>query len=423
MSTAISRRKLMQTAGQAAVGAALTSVLPATAAERRRSIGANDRIRIGIIGCGDRGRNAHMRGIYKHLKETNFEVVAVADPWRVAREEANALVKEWFGRDAQQFVSYRDLVSVKDLDAVMISSPDNHHTDHLEAASKCGLHAYTEKPLGVDLEEVKRAVDAVKKAGTVVQVGTQLRSLPGIAGARELFRTGVFGQISRIEERRNSEKPYWYRYVKEVREQDVDWKEFLGRAKKRPFNSDNWSGWYGYYDFSRGPIPQFGSHFIDLINYITECTFPESCVCLGMVNKTWKDEHNFTCPNVVQATWTYPEGFLMSVSNNLTNSGGSHRKIYGDKGSMDLSKWGAPTYDCEGSPRRDGSIRGKNEVAQIDQPDHFLDWLQCMRSGKTPNASIDAGYQHAVPVIMAQISYESGRKTVYDPVKRKISFA
>ena len=421
MNVHLSRRNLLKIAGSAAAATALSSCV--SAATRRRSIGANDRIRIGMIGCGDRGRNAHMKGVYKHVKETNFEIVALADPWRVAREQANGLVKEWFGRDAQQCVSYRQLLELNDIDAVMIASCDLHHTAHLEATARAGKHIYCEKPLAVEFPDLVRAVDAVKAAGTVVQVGTQIRSLPSIVGARDLFRTGIFGKLSRVEECRNAERPYWYHYLKDVREQDVDWNEFLHGLPARPFRSDIYSGWYGHYEFSRGPIPNLGAHFIDLMNFITGATFPTSCVCLGGISPTWQDEHAFTNPTVIQATWTYPDGFLVSSSNNLANGAGCIRKLYGDKGSLDISNWSKPTYDCEGAPRRDGAIRGKNEVTPVEHPDHFLNWLQCLRSGETPNASIDAGYQHAVPVIMAMKSYETGRKTVYDPIKRSITTA
>lgn len=420
MKSQISRRNLLKTAGATAAATALSSCV--SAATRRRSIGANDRIRIGIIGCGDRGRNAHMKGLYKHLEEMNFEIVAVADPWRIAREEANGMAKEWFGRDALQCVSYRQLLDCKEVDAVTIASPDHVHTLHLEAAARAGKHIYVEKPMAYDFNSLVRAVDAVKAAGTVVQVGTQLRSLPGIVGARDLFQTGIFGQLSRVEECRNSEKPYWYRYLKDVKEEDVDWKEFLNGRPMRPFRADLYSGWYGYYEFSKGPTPGFGAHFIDMMHFITGAKFPQSCVCLGGTY-TWKDEHKFTNPDCIQATWVYPEGFLVSVANNMGNSGGNTRKFYGDKGVLNVDNWAAPTYNCEGSPRRDGTIRGKNDVKLVDHPDHFLDWLQCMRSGETPNAPINAGYQHAVAVLMAMESYETGRKTIYDPVKRKITTA
>ena len=416
------RRDFLKTSAGLALGAALASTGRLTAAERKRALGANDRIRIGIIGCGDRGCNAHMEGIYKHVAATNFEIVAVCDPWRVAREQANAKVKAWFGRDAVQCVSYRELLALDHLDAVMIASPDHLHTTHLEAAARAGKHIYVEKPLATEMDNLVRAVDAVTQAGTVVQVGTQIRSLPGIVGARDLFRTGIFGKLSRVEECRNGEKPYWYRYLKDVKAEDVDWKEFLLDRPMRPFRADVYSGWYGHYEFCRGPISNLGAHFIDLVHFITGAKFPASCVCAGGTF-TWQDEHQFTTPDCVQATWIYPEGFLVSSSNNLGNGFGSGRKFYGDKGVLKADNWTTPTYSAEGAPRRDGSIRGENPVPPVERPDHFLDWLQCLRSGGTPHAPIEAGYQHAVAVLMAKESYETGRKTIYDHQQRVIRTA
>lgn len=415
------RRNFLKTSAGLAAGAALAS--PLTAAQRTRSIGANDRIRIGQIGCGSRGRTAHMTGIHKHLKETNFEIVALADPWGKARAEANAKVKEWFGRDAKQFVSYRDLLAMKDVDAVMIASPDHLHTLHLEAAAKAGKHIYAEKPLATEMDKLVRAVDAVKAAGTVVQVGTQLRSYPSIAGAREVMRSGILGKISKIEENRNGERPYWYQYLgRDVKQADVDWKEFLGDRPMRPFNAEMYSAWYGHYDFCQGPVPQWGAHFLDTAHYIMDSKMPESCMCTGGIF-TWKDEHKFTTPDCVTATWIYPEGYMLTSANNFGNSAGNTRKFFGTQGTLDLANWNAASYSAEGGPKRDGKIRGKVDVKPIERPDHFLNWLQCMRTGETPNASIDAGYQHAVAVLMAVVSYETGKKTIYDAAKRTIRTA
>ncbi len=415
------RRDFLKTSAVLATGAALAR--PLTAAERKRSIGANDRIRIAQIGCGNRGRTAHMTGIYKHVKETNFEIIAVADTWSKAREEANAKVKEWFGRDAKQFASYKDVLAMKDVDAVMIATPDHLHTTHLEAAAKAGKHIYVEKPLATEFDKLIRAVDAVKAAGTVVQVGTQLRSYPSIVGAREVLRSGVLGKINKIEENRNGEKPYWYQYLdRDVKESDVDWKAFLGDRPMRKFNPEMYAAWYGHYDFCQGPVPQWGAHFLDTAHFMMDAKFPESCMCTGGIF-TWKDEHKFTVPDCVTATWIYPEGYMLTSANNFGNSGGNTRKFFGTKGTLDLANWNAASYSAEGGPKRDGKIRGKVDIAPIERPDHFLNWLQCLRTGETPHASIEAGYLHAVAVLMAVVSYETGKKTVYDHTKRALRTA
>ncbi len=413
MQGSCSRRQFLKTASAGAAAVALS------AAGYRRVLGANDRISIGIIGCGSRGVGAHMPGIHAHDKEQNIEVTAVCDPWRLRREEASAKAKEWYGREARPFASYRDLLALKDVDAVMIASCDHQHATHLEAAARAGKDAYCEKPLAKGFEELKRACDAVKAAGRVVQVGTQLRSLPSFAGCREVYKTGILGKVGRIEQCRNETQPYWYAYVKDVKEQDVDWKEFLLDRPARPFDPVLYSGWYGYREFSDGSVPGLGSHFIDLVHYITGAKFPTSCVCLGGTF-TWKDERKFTCPDHVQALWVYPEGFMVSYSTNFGNGSGNSFKAFGDQGVLDMVNWTAPVLTAEGGSKGKGLIRGRDPVKEVPMPDHFLDWLQCLRTRKTPNASIDAGYQHAVAVIMAMQSYDSGRRTVYDAEKREI---
>jgi len=411
MKSYYSRRKFLKAAGSAAIALSAVSY--------GRVIGANDRLSIGIIGCGGRGLGSHMPDIHKHSENQNAEITAVCDPWRLRREEAAAKVKEWFGREARQFSSYRDLLALKDVDAVTIASCDHQHTTHLEAAAKAGKDVYCEKPLAMDFEKLCKTYDAVKEAKIVVQIGTQLRSLPSFTGCRELYKTGILGTVSRIEQCRNGEQPYWYSYVKDVKEQDVDWKEFLMDRPARSFDPVLYSGWYGYREFSDGPVPGLGSHFIDLVHYITGAQFPISCVCLGGTF-TWKDEHKFTCPDHVQALWIYPEGFMVSYSTNFGNGSGNSFKIFGDEGVLDMVDWMAPVLTAEGGGKRKGKIRGKNPVQEVQRPDHFLDWLQCIRSRQTPNASIEAGYQHAVACLMAVRAFDTGKRMIYDHAKRQI---
>ena len=413
MRYAFTRREFLKSA-------AGTAVLASTAASYARVVGANDRISIGMIGCGDRGRGAHMAGVHPFDKEQNVEFTAVCDPWRVAREKAGELVKQWYGREARVFSSYRDLLELKDVDAVMIASCDHVHTTHLKAAAKAKKDVYCEKPLAKDFEKLKSACDAVKAAGVVVQIGTQLRSLPTFTGCRELYKTGILGKVARIEQCRNGAQPYWYGYLKrEVRKEDVDWKEFAGDAAAGEFDAIKYSGWYGYREFSDGPVPGFGSHYLDLVHYITGATFPTRCVCMGGTY-TWKDEHQFTCPDHVQAMWEYPEGFMVHYSSNLGNGSGNTFKMFGDVGTLDMVNWNAPVLTAEGGSKNKGAIRGTKAVEGVERPEHFLDWLQCLRTRKTCNAPIEAGYQHAVGCLMAVRAYDSGKRQVYDTEKREI---
>jgi predicted dehydrogenase len=413
MSPSASRRDFLKTASLTATAWTMS------AASYARVVGANDRISIGVIGCGGRGRNAHMPGVHAHSESQNCEITAVADPWRQRREAAAEMANQWYGRPARSFVSYRDVLALPDVDAVMIASCDHQHTTHLEATAKAGKDVYCEKPLGMDFQRVKRAVDAVNESGIVCQIGTQIRSLPTSTGCRELFQTGAFGKLSRVEQVRNSTKPYWYSRLADVKPQDVDWKEFLLDAPEQPFCPRKFSAWYGYRDFSDGPVPGLASHFVDLLNYITGAKYPVSAT--GQHGTfTWIDEHKFTCPDQVQATWIYPEGFMVSYSTNFGNGSGSYIRLLGDQGVLNLTPWTKPTYSRLGAGKPSELPGQETAVEEVATPDHFLDWLQCIRNRQPCRAGIEAGYQHAVAVIMAVVASDTGQRQVYDHEKREI---
>jgi predicted dehydrogenase len=313
-----------------------------------------------------------------------------------------------------------ELLALKEVDGVFISSPDHWHAAHLEAATKARKHVYVEKPMAIDIAELNRAYAAAKASGVVIQVGTQLRSTPIAMGCRETVKAGKIGRISRIEQVRNGERPYWYEYLKtDVRADDLDWNTFTKGRTKKAFDPILYSGWYGYWEFSQGPVPQWAVHFLDTAHFIADLGIPQTCVCLGGVY-TWKDEHGFTAPDQVQALWHYPEGLLISYTTNFGNSSGDVIRYCGDKGILKLG-WSDATLSADGGIHRDGSIRGENKVEPIEQTDHWVNWYRCMRDGTTPNASLDAGYQHAIASIMATMSYETGRRTRFDPAKRTIS--
>ncbi len=407
-----SRRDFLKAASFAAAAASMS------AASYARVVGANDRISIGVIGCGIRGCGAHMHGVHACEKTQNLEITAVCDPWRVPREKAAELANQWYGRPARQFVSYRDLIALDDVDAVMIASCDHQHTTHLEATALAKKDVYCEKPLAMDFEKLKRACQAVRQSGVVCQIGTQVRSWPTSFGCRDLYRSGVLGKLSRIEQVRNGIRPYWHSRLADAKQTDVDWKEFLMDRPMRPFRADQFTGWYGYRDFSDGPIPGLGSHFIDLIHFITGAKFPTSVVAQGGTF-TWKDEHGFTCPDQVQATWIYPEGFMVSYATNFGNASGNLIRFSGEHGVMNLTPWTKPTVSGEGALTKD-KLDKEEPVPPVEAPEHFLDWLQCIRSRGTCNAPIDAGYQHAVAVIMAVKAMDTGKRMIYDAEKAEI---
>jgi len=406
------RRDFLKTAA----GAAATL----TAMGYTRSAGANDRLSIGLIGCGSRMKGSIMPSINNYAKKYNVEITAVADPWRVAREEAAGICEGWFGKAPQQYVSYRQLLDEAQVDLIAIASPEHLHTTHLKAVAEAKKDVYCEKPLAKELAPLRDAYDAVKANGIVCQVGTQLRSYPAMLGAREYYKTGALGKVGRIEQHRNSARPYWYSYLKEdVREEDVDWAEFLGHCPMRPFDPILFSGWYGFREFSDGAVPSWGAHYIDLVHSITGAGIPKACVAMH-TTQIWKDGYGFDCPDHANVVWEYEDGFSAHYSTYFGNGAGNNFLIMGNQGVMDLQDWSNVYVSSQGAFGDSPLSKDRVRIDDVNGPDHIEDWLQCVRERKTPNANIEAGYQHAIAVIMAMRAADTGRRQIYNRASREI---
>ncbi len=400
------------------VGATLAATT--TAISFARIAGANDRISIGIIGCGDRGRQSHIKDILSFQKETNVEITAVCDPWRQMREQAAAMVKEAGGSEPARFVHYQELIALKNVDAVTIATPEHQHCTQLIAAVKAGKDAYIEKPLAMNMDELIRAVDTVKEQKRIVQNGTQIRSLPQAMAARAFIASGGLGKILKAAQARNGYRPYWFQYAeRSLKEEDVDWKAFLMHLEPRPFDADQYAGWYGYREFSRGPHTTQGLHFIDTVHSITGCGAPSRAVA-HFGTYRWKDKR--TVPDSVEMIFEYPEGFIVRYGQCFGNGAGRDNRIYGSRGSMDCSNWswdGEWPISGEGSEEPDKIEKGA-KLPRVESVPHMKNWLECLRTRKQPNAPMEAGYAHAVAGIMADESFIRGRRMGYDPVNRKI---
>lgn len=387
-----------------------------------RAAGANERIRIGVIGLGTRGYGTHIPSIRQHAKSLNAQVAAVCDVWSRPLRGASDKVEEWFGEKPATMSDYRQMLTMKDIDAVMIATPDFQHATMLKHVADAGKDCYAEKPLAMHMAELRDAVDAVKRSSIVCQVGTQRRSDPHHRGCASIYKTGVLGHVGRIEQLHNRNRPNWYirlPRLKQMKQEDVDWRSFLLHRDNRPFNPLSVVGWYGYREFCTGSIGQFMSHFIDQVHMITGAKLPRSAVAQGGTF-TWKDpKHKFDCPDHVQTTLVYPEDFMVHFSTNFGNAAGRGTRFYGNRGVLNLDNERKPTITGEGVFDKSAAAK-EQEVKPEACPDHFLDWLQCLRTRRTPSASIDAGYQHAVACIMSDTAYATGKRQVYDAEQREI---
>jgi len=392
-----------------------------TAAGLTRVRGANDRLSIGIIGCGDRGRESHIKDILSFRGDCNVRIAAVCDPWRQMREKAAADVKAATGEEPRQFAHFQDLLALKEIDAVTIATPEHQHCTQLIAAVESGKDVYVEKPLAMNMEELHRAVDAVRKSNRVVQNGTQIRSLPQARAAREFIAAGGLGKILKAAQARNGYRPYWFQYAERpIREEDVDWQAFLMHLPKRPFDADQYAGWYGYREFSRGPHTTQGLHFIDTVHYITGAGIPHSVVS-HFGTYRWKDRR--TVPDSVEMTFEYPEGFVVRYGQIFGNGAGRYNMVFGTRGSINCEDWswnGEWPVSGEGTDEPD-RIQPGTKLPSVASVHHMKNWLDCLRTRQAPNAPIEAGYAHAVAGIMADEAFIRGRRITYDPVKKEIA--
>jgi predicted dehydrogenase len=391
------------------------AAVPLAALRPTRAPAANDRIAVAVIGCGERGLAGE---VLEFRKETGAELAVVCDAWRPQREKAAAAVKKATGREPKMLVHYQDVLAMPEVDAVVISTPDHLHCAMLRDAVRAGKDVYIEKPLAMNMGELTETVDAVKQSGRIVQVGTQVRSFPSSAAAQAFVHAGGLGRIFRVEQSRNAHRPYWHRYAaRPVREQDVDWQAFLGACPPRPFNADQYAGWYGYREFSLGPQTGLMAHFVDLVNFITGATFPKSVTAFGGTFR-WKDAR--TAPDSFDAILEYPDqGFVARYSTTFGTDANSYLKFFGTRGSMDATEWNKPWILSPESEEPESVREGAHIPARPSTP-HMKNWLECVRSRREPAAPIEAGYRHAVACLMADESWVRGTRVVYDPAERRI---
>jgi predicted dehydrogenase len=392
------------------------------AASYGRVAGAGDRIRVANIGCGRRGL---LRELIQLKDTANLEIAAVCDTWRQKREKAAFDVKERTGVEPKQAVYFAGVLADQSIDAVVIGTPDHQHCTMLIDAIRAGKDVYVEKPLAMNMRELIRAYDAVKKSDRVVQIGTQMRSYPQSAGAREMITSGGLGKILKVEQVRNGYSPYWMSYGgaafagEEPTEQDVEWKAFLMNQKPRPFDAKMYQNWYGYRDFSRGPHTNLMVHFIDLMHFVTGATFPKRVVALGGTYR-WKESYD--APDSVEVVLEYPEGFLVRYCTVFGNGAGNYAKWFGTRGTLDAKNLSPREHwvaSGQGSGEPD-KITGEIQVVENQPVHHMQNFFDCVRSRKEPIAPIEAGYAHSVAVIMADEAFMTGRRMIYDHARREV---
>jgi predicted dehydrogenase len=417
--------------GKSAAALAGGAVLATSALSYANILGANDRISLCHIGNGSRGDDLDL--IVSQLKTShNAEVTTVCDLWSVNREKAVATNTKYYGRAPRSLQYLDEALALKDVDAVLISTPEHSHSPILKMAVEAGKDAYVEKPMGNVLAEAKAARDAALQHNRIVQVGTQHRSEPYPKAAHDLVQTGVLGDVSKVEIVWNYHGPRWRGRPesKLIREQDTDWRKWLLTKPYRPFDPQVYCEFRLYKEFSSGIPDQWMSHAMDLVHWFMNDSYPRSVVANGGIF-AWRDGRQNA--DTFQAVLEYPKGFLVSYSTSFGNDSPGFTRYMGKKATLfNIGDEGSPRYQLieeKGNHEDNADIDKKRESKYVLLPDetkippmasddlslgHMANWLECMRSRQQPHCTVNDGFAHSVACMMAAESYWSGKKQYWD---------
>ncbi|HPG09200.1 MAG TPA: Gfo/Idh/MocA family oxidoreductase [Saprospiraceae bacterium] len=429
-----------------ALGAASLS-LPLTAKSYRRILGANDRVRVGIVGFSNRCRGALIPAFQNNYRETNFEIVALSDIWNRRREEGAAFLKEKFGNDITLHPNNESLYEANAVDAVIISTADFQHALHATEAAHAGKDAYVEKPFAETMADARVALKAIKEAGIIVQIGSQRRSGANYHRANDYIKSGKFGDIVMVEMTWNVNQPGRWRLPEltaSIRESDTDWKRYLLNRPYEAWDPRKYLEYRLFWPYSSGIPGQWMSHQIDTVHWFTGIPHPRSVAANGGIY-LWKDgRKNF---DTMTAVFDYGpldnpnKGFQVVYSSRFTNSAGGTKEIYYSNGgelNLDTNKV-TPTgglnkhfademgmqanlleeYDL--SSASDAKVEtSANTGGDPLTTAHMRNWMDSVRSRTTPNAPVEAGYNHSISNIMTTAALRTGQYVTFDEVNQEV---
>ena len=422
------------------------SALGFSASSYNRIMGANDRVRVGVVGFSDRHRGAHIPSFLTLYKELNFDIVAVSDIWKKRREEGQAFLKQQLSHEITACKNNDELYSLKDIDAVFISTADFQHAHHTIEAVKAGKDTYTEKPLAETMEDARAVLKAVKDSGRIVQIGSQRRSGDNYHAANDFIQSGKFGPIVMVELTWNVNQPgRWRRpeLVAQLKEEDTDWKRFLLNRPYEPFNARHHLEYRLFWPYSSGIPGQWMSHQIDTVHWFSGFSHPRSVTANGGIY-VWKDGRRNA--DTFTAVFDYGpandagSGFQVVFTSRQTNAANDVKEIYYSNGgtlNLDTNKISPEGGLTEGYAK--AMNMQANLLPQLSLNDlapkvstdantggdalttaHVRNWMECVRSRKQPNAPVEAGYHHSIAVIMSNAAYRTGQKVVFDEATQEV---
>jgi predicted dehydrogenase len=375
----------------------------ASALSAGRIRGANDRIRIGVIGTGGRGQL--LMGLVKQCPAA--EMVAVCDVYAPRRSQA----KQKYAPQAREYGDYRRVLDQNDIDAVIIAPPDHWHTPMALDTIRANKDIYLEKPVTHTLDEGPRLRAAVAGSKQVVQTGTQNRSMPHFLQAKEIVARGGLGKIAFVE-------TYFYQNYARINPArfsadatKLDWKGFLGPAPEQPFDRLRFQWWRWYWDFGGGTLTDLFTHVVDVAHWFLGKDQPAAASATGMHSllPQWQT------PDTVNACFEYPGSLLLTFNAMMGGSlQGGGTLFRGTEAMLRISRSGFEMWDEPDQLVAQGPVTAPPKLEAKAEGDvvllHVRNFLDCVRSRKTPNAPVDAGIACANAGHLGNMALRQGRR-------------
>jgi len=446
-----SRRLFLTKAAKAALGASLLPNI-ITAADRKKNLeslsrhrekfAANDQINFAVIGAGGMGT----ADVTTAITVPGAKLVAVCDLYDGRIADAK---KKW-GAELFSTRDYREILQRKDIDAVIIATPDHWHKDISVAAMNAGKSVYCEKPMVHDITEGQTVVDAQKKNKVVYQVGSQGMSSLGNEKAKELFKDGAIGKLNYAEGFWARMSPFgaWqYPIPADASPKTVDWNAFVANTKKRDFDATRFFRWRNYRDYGTGVSGDLFVHLFSSLHFVTGSIGPNKVMATGGL-RYWKDGREV--PDIMLGMFDYPEAkehpaFNLSLRVNFVDGTGdnTYLRLVGNEGSM-IVEWDKVTltknkfwppenyaqyfsahqydkdYDRKKMEAPESTVFKAEEGYKGAHYDHHYNWIRAIRGGKAVVENPLFGYRAAAPALLCNDSFFQEKPIKWDPVNLKL---
>jgi predicted dehydrogenase len=403
------RHFLHGAAGGLAASFALPTYVPASAIGRAGQAPPSQRVVLGSIGTGDLGRRHHLAN--RLLPNKRIEVAAVCDVDQSHREQAAQLCRERTQKEVAVYRDFRDLLDRKDIDAVLIATPDHWHALIAIYAMEAGKDVYCEKPLTLTIAESKAVAAAAKRYGTVFQTGSQQRSDRRFRQACELVRNGKIGKLTKVTTHIGGiDSGSWQ--SPETPPPELDWNFWLGPAPYADYSPNRCHYQFRWFlDYSGGKMTDWGAHHNDIAQWGigADGSGPTRVEGTGKFH----DNGPHDVPGSFEVTYTYGKhGDVQLVCHSEGENGVN---FYGSNGHIFVSRGTIRASDPEILKIELGANDTRLEVSR----DHHENWLDCIQSRKNPICHADVGHRSVTVCHLGNIAIRLGRPLSWDPDKEE----